>query len=303
MEKRCAMNILVLENDPKELAVIQQALSGQSNQITPVGSSAQVLQALQGGNVRFVIADSDNTDLLQSQLIPRIRELQTAEPVYVLVVTSKDGVVTGMDDVLHRPYIAADLKNRVDIAERIMVLTSRLAKARAQMESQAAFDSLTGFMNRTGFLRQAAGELERSRRASLSLSLIALDIDNFKIINDKFGMKLGDDVLEVVAKAIREKSRPYDCIGRWSGDEFVLALPGVIGADAEKVAGRIIAGVRGTRIEVPDEPPLNVKMSAGIASILRITSTTEVEPIIQSALQAVARAKEDGGNQVFLVYL
>jgi diguanylate cyclase (GGDEF)-like protein len=110
-------------------------------------------------------------------------------------------------------------------------------------------------------------------------------------------------VLEVVAKSIRDKSRPYDCIGRWTGDEFVLALPGVIGADAEKVAERIIAGVRGTRIEVPNEPPLNVKVSAGIASIMRITTTTEIEPIIQNARQAVALAKEAGGNQVFLSFL
>jgi diguanylate cyclase (GGDEF)-like protein len=56
---------------------------------------------------------------------------------------------------------------------------------------------------------------------------------------------LGDDVLEVVAKSIREKSRPYDCIGRWTGDEFVLALPGVIGADAEKIAERV--DCRGSR--------------------------------------------------------
>jgi diguanylate cyclase (GGDEF)-like protein len=171
------------------------------------------------------------------------------------------------------------------------------------LENQAVFDTLTGFMNRAAFLRQSAGELERSRRASLPLSLIALDIDNFKTINDTFGTELGDEVLEIVAGAIRDKSRPYDCIGRWTGDEFVLALPGVIGTDAEKVAERAIAGVRGTRIEVPNEPPLNVKVSAGIASLARITTSTEIEPVIQQARQAVARAKEAGGNQVFMVYL
>src|SRR5690606_37573576 len=127
----------------------------------------------------------------------------------------------------------------------------------------------------------------RSRRASLPLSLIALDIDNFKIINDKFGEEMGDNVLKVVAQSIREKSRPYDCIGRWAGDEFVIALPGVIGADAEKVSERVIAGVRGTRIEVPNEAPLNVKVSAGIASVARITTSAEVEPIIEHARRAV----------------
>jgi diguanylate cyclase (GGDEF)-like protein len=158
-------------------------------------------------------------------------------------------------------------------------------------------------MNRMAFLRQSGGELERSRRASLPISLIALDIDNFKIINDTFGSKTGDDVLLVVAQTIREKSRPYDCIGRWSGDEFVLVLAGVIGADAEKVADRIIAGVRGTRIEVPNEPPLNVKISAGIASVARISTSIEVGSLIEMARQAMSRAKDVGGDQIFLTYI
>ena len=301
------MNILVLENDPQELAFIQQTLSGKRHIITPVSTSDQAWQTVQTGRVRFLIANWDASDLGSSQFIQRIRTLNPAEPIYILLITSKnleDGAApSGMDDIIQRPLKAADLKNRVAIAERIISLTDHLAMAREQLENRAVFDSLTGFMNRTAFLHQAMGELERSRRASMPLSLIALDIDNFKTINETFGAAMGDSVLKVVAQTIREKSRPYDCIGRWAGDEFVLALPGVIGADAEKVSERIIAGVRGTRIEVPNEAPLNVKVSAGIASVARITTSTEVEPIIQHARQAVTRAKEAGGNQIFLAYL
>ncbi|MBI2331657.1 MAG: GGDEF domain-containing protein [Chloroflexi bacterium] len=300
------MNILVLGTDSREVEVIQQALGGKTNTVIPVASSAQVWQVIQERGAQFLIADLDATDILQTQLIQRVRNIQSAQQVYILLVTSRtsqDGSMPKGDDTLHRPYNTVDLKNRIEIAERIISLTSKLLIVSHQLENQAAFDSLTGFLNRTGFLRQATGELERSRRASLPLSLIALDIDNFQTINDKFGTKVGDDVLEAVARSIREKSRPYDCIGRWTGDEFVLILPGVIGADAEKVAARIITGVRGTHIEVPNEPPLNVKTSAGIASVMRIMSTTEVEPILQSAHQAVTRAKESGGNQVHLVFL
>ncbi|NWF64863.1 MAG: diguanylate cyclase [Chloroflexi bacterium] len=300
------MNILVLETDPREFAIIQQALGGNSNTVTPVPSSAQALQAVQSGGFQVLIVNQDTTDSGPAQLISRVRGLKTPNPVYILLVASAnmDGKsLPKGDDFLQRPYITDDLKNRIEIAERIISLTDKLAQVQEQIESQAAFDGLTGFINRAGFLRQAAGELERSRRASMPLSLIALDIDNFKLINDRFGAKTGDDVLEVVAKVIREKSRPYDCIGRWAGDEFVIALPGVIGADAEKISERILAGIRGARIEVPNEPPLNVKVSAGIASILRITSTTEVMPILQEAQKAVARAKEAGGNQVYLAFL
>jgi diguanylate cyclase (GGDEF)-like protein len=166
------------------------------------------------------------------------------------------------------------------------------------------FDNLTGMLNRAAFFRQSVGELERARRASVPLSLIALDIDNFKSINEAHGTEGGDIVLRVVAQTIREKSRPYDCIGRWSGDEFVIMLSGVIGADAEKIAERIIAGVRTVKIEVENAPSLSVKMSSGIASASRISASSEVEPLIQQARQAMSRAKEAGGTQVvYLAYV
>lgn len=299
------MNILVLENDPKERSLIQQALSGKHTVIS-VSTGAEAWEYMQSGEGHFLIANWDTSDLRSVQFIQRLRASNLSQAVYVLLTVAKDqdeSILSGVDDTIQRPFKAADLKNRVAVAERIISLTSKLAVAREQLENQAIFDSLTGFMNRAAFLRQAAGELERSRRASLPLSLIALDVDNFKVINDTFGGDAGDDVLKIVSQAIREKSRPYDCIGRWTGDEFMIALPGVIGADAEKISDRIIAGVRGTRIEVPNEAPLNVKISAGIASVARISTSTEVEPVIQQARQAVSRAKEAGGNQVFLVYI
>ncbi len=300
------MNILVLENDPKELALIQQAL-GAKHTLIPVSSGGEAWEYMQSGEARFLIANWETSDLQRVSLIERLRASNLSRAAYILLTTSKsldeESAPAGMDDAMQRPFKAADLKNRAAIAERIIQLTDSLAMAREQLENQAFFDSLTGFMNRAAFLRQAAGELERSRRASLPLSLIALDVDNFKLINDTFGAQTGDDVLQVVSQTIREKSRPYDCIGRWTGDEFMLVLPGVIGADAEKISDRIIAGVRGTRIEVRNDAPLNVKISAGIASVARISTSTEVEPVIQQARQAVARAKEAGGNQVFLVYI
>lgn len=237
------------------------------------------------------------------QFIPRVRAMKIADPFIILLITEMNSddelAPTGADDVIQKPFRARDLKNRVAMAARIISLSNNLGSAHDQLESQAVYDPLTGFMNRSGFFRQSNGELERARRASLPLSLIALDIDNFKLINDKFGINVGDDVLRMAAQVVREKSRPYDCIGRWMGDEFIIMLAGVIGADAEKIAERVIAGVRGTHVEVQNEPPVMVKISAGIASAARISASTEVEPLIQQARQAMARAKESGGNQFF----
>lgn len=301
------MKILVLENNPKELALIEQALSGKKNKLIPITSIEQAWPYIKSGEARFLIANWDTSDLRGTQFISKARAVNPAVPLFILLTTLKnldDGFEPeGMDDIIQRPFKAADLKNRVAMAERIIALSGSLAQAREMLESQSVFDNLTGFMNRHAFSRQATGELERSRRASMPISFIALDIDNFKILNDTFGVQIGDEVLQVVAQTIREKSRPYDCIGRWAGDEFVLVLAGVIGADAEKVAERIIAGIRGTRVEVPNEPPLNVKVSAGIASVARISTSTEAERLIETSRQAVSRAKAVGGDQIFLTYI
>ena len=95
---------------------------------------------------------------------------------------------------------------------------------------------------------------------------IALDIDKFKSLNAEHGVEMGDEVLRNVAQTIREKSRPYDCIGRWTGDEFVIALPGVIGADAEKIADRIIKGIDLTIITYNNDTA-KVGVSAGIVGL------------------------------------
>lgn len=301
------MNILTLENDPQDLVFIQQALKGSRYVPIPVLSSDEAWKYVQSGKSRFLIADWDTSDLRDTRFIPRARAAKLLPPLYILLTTTKNPddapPPAGADDVLRKPFTAVELRSRVIIAERVIALTSELLAARTQLESQALFDSLTNLMNRRAFLRQAGAEMERARRAALPLSVIALDIDDFKTINDAYGSELGDEVLRAASQTIREKSRPYDCIGRWTGDEFVIALAGVIGADAEKIAARIIAGVRGTRIEVSNEAVLNVKMSAGIAAVARIGTSTEMEPLIQQARQAVLRAKESGGNQVFLVYV
>ncbi len=301
------MKILVLENDPNEFAIIQQAFNDGRTSLIPISSSEQAWPYIQSGEARFIIANWDTSDVRRSQFILRARAIKLTQPLYILLtmakITDDDQTPSGADDILQRPYRAKDLKNRVGMAERIISLASNLAVAREQLEHQAVFDSLTGFLNRAAFFKQAMGELERARRTSMPVSLIALDVDHFKVINDSLGRDIGDQVLHVVAQAIREKSRPYDCIGRWAGDEFVLMLSGVIGADAEKVTERIITGVRSSRVVVHNNTPLNIKVSAGVASVARISTSVEVEPLIQQALQAMKRAKEAGGDQVFLIYM
>ncbi len=145
-------------------------------------------------------------------------------------------------------------------------------------------------MSRTAFYRQASGELERARRAMLPISLIAIELDDFHVLSESFGQPATGEILKVVGNTLREKCRPYDCIGRVSEDEFLIALPGVFGPDAEKIAERILSGFKAARLEVGAGSEFVLGGSAGVASASRINSSAELEPLIEQAREEYSGA-------------
>ena len=303
------MKILVLNNDLMERTVIQQVLQRNGHEIIPAENSDIAMHLLQQGEIRFVIADRATTDIDEKEFIKRLREAKPPYYIYILLIALRvqDTDVTtprmGADDYLHKPIVPIELKSRVYIGERILALGDNLIQARGDVKNTAVFDPLTNALNQSAFLTLSRGELERARRAQSSLSLIALDIDNFKAINSQYGKEIGDDVLTVVSQSIREKSRPYDGVARYEDDMFLLILPGVIGQDAEKVAERILKGIYNINISLMDGTAVSVNLSAGIASAMQISASTEIEMLIQKATEAVKQAKREGGNQVYTVFL
>jgi len=303
------MKILVLTNDLMERTVIQQVLQRNGHEIILAANSEIATQFLQQGEIRFIIADRATTDIDEKQFIKRVREARPPYYIYILLIATKvqDTDVTsprtGADDYLHKPIVPIELKSRVHLGERILGLGDNLVEAKGDVENTAMFDPLTNALNQKAFLAISRGELERARRSQSSLSLIALDIDNFKSINERHGKEIGNDVLNVVSQSIREKSRPYDGVARYEDDLFLLVLPGVIGQDAEKIAERILKGIFNINISLLDGTAVNVNLSAGIASAMHITASTEIEMLIQRAREAVQQAKREGGNQVYTVFV
>ncbi len=294
------MKVLVLAGDERERALIQSALEKGKHEVFSAASVGEALGLVESGHPRLAIVDEDIGTIQRSEFIGHLRA--TDQPhIHILSITSAIEAPLDSDDAMRKPFTMAELGSRVALAQRFLSLGDSLTEAREQMDNMALYDPLTGLMNYNAFYRTARGELERARRTSAPLSIISLDLDNFSDLNAAYGFTAGDEALKAVALTIRERSRPYDCIGRWNGDEFLVALPGVIGEDAEKVAVRIIKGVLSSDI-LYEGQPLTVGISAGIASILQINTATEVQPLIDQARQARARAREMGGNQVFLAF-
>jgi two-component system chemotaxis response regulator CheY len=303
------MKILVLNKDLPERTVIQQVLQNNAHEMVTAEDSAAALQLLQEGGIRFVIADRVTTDIEEQLFIKRVRDAKPPYYIYILLIIAKveETDVTiprmGADDYVYKPVIPLELKSRVHIGERILNLRDNLIQAKNTLDNSAMLDPLTNVLNQKAFLMLSRGELERARRGQSPFSLIALEIDNFKAIVDKHGESIGNDVLTVVAKAIREKSRPYDGVGRYENDLFLITLPGVIGQDAEKVADRILKGILNTNISLLDGTELHLSVSAGVLASTRITAATEIDILIQQAQAALTHAQREGGNRTHTVFL
>jgi diguanylate cyclase (GGDEF)-like protein len=303
------MKILVIDRDMMERTLIQQVLQQNGHEIVSADNSEIAMQLLQQGDVRFVIADRVTTDIDEKQFIKRVREANPPYYIYILLLTPKVEETdvatppTGSDDYLHKPIVPIELKSRLQLGKRILNLGDTLLEAKDTLERVAMYDTLTGTLNQKAFLAYSRGELERARRGQSPFSLIALDIDNFQAINHKYGENIGNDILNVIASGIREKSRPYDGVGRFETDMFILTLPGVIGQDAEKIAERILKGILNTNIALLDGSEVKVGLSAGVVCSTRITASTEVEALIEHAKEAVSHAKREGGNQSHMVFV
>jgi two-component system cell cycle response regulator len=303
------MKILVLNNDLAEHTLIEQVLQQDGHEVAAAEDSDDAFQLLQDGEVRFVIADRETVEQEGKRFVQRVREAEPPYYIYILLLTPQVQEAdlaarnAGADDFLRKPIDPLELRSRIQVGGRILAMSQRLAVAKDTLERVAMFDTLTGTLNQRAFLQYAHGELERARRSQDPLCLIALDVDHFDAINERFGRNIGNDVLTVVAKGIREKSRPYDGVGRQEADTFLLILPGVIGQDAERIAKRILSSIHNTEISLLDGTIVQVKLSAGIACAVRITVSTEIKLLIEKALEAMGQAKREGGNQVTTVFI
>ncbi|HWP83633.1 MAG TPA: GGDEF domain-containing protein, partial [Terriglobia bacterium] len=182
--------------------------------------------------------------------------------------------------------------------QRFLELQDRLIAMREEMRAQAMRDPLTGLLNRAAILEALHRELERSSREEKPVGLVLADLDHFKKINDSFGHLAGDAVLREAARRMLAVVRPYDFIGRYGGEEFLIVFPGAGTADTLGLAERLRHCVRNGPLELP-EGPIALSMSLGAGSFAG-GSRREVSAAVRAVDEALYRAKRGGRNRTEL---
>jgi diguanylate cyclase (GGDEF)-like protein len=217
--------------------------------------------------------------------------LKTPLPRPVFTVTLAAHIITHVIGILisARMYSYRRHQYLAQVQER---------KALLELERLAATDDLTGLTNRRRFLELAEAELNRFRRSQNKFSLLMIDFDHFKEINDRYGHPAGDEILRQFAHRASTTKRSSDCVGRLGGEEFVVLLPETGSAGATAFANRLRTNC--AQIELPfPETALHITISIGIAEIRAEDSS--VYEILQRADEALYLAKNNGRDRCEII--
>jgi diguanylate cyclase (GGDEF)-like protein len=239
------------------------------------------------------VSNAYRTEVAGGARIPAMDTLQTA----VAVPVRWDGELKGALSVgfgRMREITDEDLQGLRAMAE-LAAVACRNAEAFERAEAAARTDSLTGLLNHGALHVRLRDEIARVGRTGDPLTCLLVDLDNFKPINDRHGHLMGDQVLKLVADALREEFRDYDGIARFGGDEFVVVLPGVGADEAEPAARRLQQALAGA--------VQSHGLAAGVTSSVGVALWTEpltAGDLVDRADRALLLAKRRGKNEVVL---
>tara|TARA_R110002153_G_scaffold274267_1_gene448010 strand:- start:94 stop:1059 length:966 start_codon:yes stop_codon:yes gene_type:complete len=185
------------------------------------------------------------------------------------------------------------LKAKQELLEINQTLEVKIAERTNQLHVEANTDYLTGINNRRAIIKFLETEIERCSRYKRPCSIMMLDLDYFKQVNDQYGHQVGDDILVLVANAISDACRLADHVGRYGGEEFLIVLPESSEPEALELAERIRQTIATLKLDIG----LTLTVSIGVAS-LSLETEVDSHAFIKQADDAVYKAKELGRNQV-----
>jgi two-component system, cell cycle response regulator len=295
--------ILIAEDDPVSRRMLEAFLKKWGYQVVTAVDGLDAVRILESDQApALAILDWMMPGLEGPEVCQRIRAYPDRPYVYILLLTARSqrddllrGLESGADDYLTKPFDAQELRARLRVGQRILDLQNGLIAAREESSFLAAHDELTGLANRRVVLDEIAKEHSRHLREGGSFAIVLIDLDHFKSINDTRGHPAGDAVLKEVSRRMASCVRPYDTVGRYGGEEFIVVARSCDRTGAMVLAERILNSLRSGPIET-SQGPLSVTVSCGVA-ISSSDKPLDPQELIHLADEALYRAKNLGRNR------
>jgi len=289
------LTIVVIEDHPDQRDLLAIVLQREGYRVVTAANGLEALDKLRQETVHIALSDIMMPKMDGFELIKKIRGDEALKNIYLILITARiqegdrvRGLDLGADDYITKPFSFSELLARVRVG-------SRVVQYQQHLEYQTQIDSLTGLFNRRAFEKKISDEFERAKRYRHPLSLLILDIDNFKNINDTFGHHGGDSALIRISETLRAKTRQSDFPSRYGGEEFVLILPETDQESALQVANKIQDEIRACSFG-NNSKHFSLTVSIGISSTSN-QDYADWNQMLQDADRALYVAKNNGKDR------
>ena len=302
--------ILVVDDSRTQLDWLVQVLERDGYEVRTAMDGKEAIRKVRTELPDLVLLDMILPDMDGLEVLRIIKARPDEEFIPVIILSVKSdldskvaGLRIGADDFLAKPFAEAEILARCAAMLRIKNLQDQLRKTQQKLTEQAITDELTGLKNRRAFDERLQEEFRRAQRYSDPVSLIMIDLDHFKRVNDRYGHPFGDVVLRGSAEEIRASTRDPDICARYGGEEFAVILPKTHLAGALTVAERVWKQLSSREFAAPEGAPddsrLRITASLGVAFYpSKDISTPEL--LLRFADEALYQAKRAGRNTICL---
>jgi len=301
--ERPLLKILVCDDDPADRKLVRTYLRHVADReivMLEAGERAEIREALDRGRIDLVLMDNQMPEKSGMEWLAEIVEKRMA-PVVMLTGSGSEEVAVqalqeGAVGYLPKGSLSKEkLVEAIDAALEKWRLMQQSKANQEELERLANFDSLTGLHNRRAILHRLDEHIKQVRRYEGELSLLMLDIDYFKKVNDQYGHLIGDEVLENVAVLMQQNVRNTDSVGRYGGEEFIVVLSETDLSSALIVAERLRNAIEAAEMRGSEGNMFGITVSQGVSSY---KPGEDKQSLISRADDALYRAKQNGRNRV-----
>ena len=293
--------ILIVEDDAAVSKLLYDFLNKSGFQPKTAKSAEEAEKILDNEKIDTVLTDIRLPGIDGIKFTNKIRKKFTIDVIVMTAYSSEysyeDAIKNGASDLIFKPVKLNELILRINRVIKERSLLDERDKMIKKLQRLAIVDSLTGLYNSRHFFEQLEKEIKRSDRYLHPISLIFIDIDNFKEINDTYGHMIGDSILALIAKRIKTCLRTNDSAFRFAGDEFTIILPETALNEAKFVADRILSKFSDESFVINEKEILEITPSVGIAEYQRNEGHQQ---FVHRADVTMYEAKQRGGNRVII---
>ena len=293
--------ILVVEDDEGVSELCHEYLSRSGFKTKTAESAEEAEKILSNEKMDIILADIKLPGIDGIQFTKKIRKECNIDVIVMTGYSSEysyeDAIESGASDLIFKPVKLNELLLRINRVIKERSLLDQQEKIIKKLERLTIEDSLTGLYNSRHLFDQLDIEIKRSDRYLHSISLMFIDVDNFKSINDTYGHMIGDKILSLIGKRIRTSLRANDTAYRFAGDEFTIMLPETKLNEAKIIADRILANFAHNSLTIDEREITKLTLSIGIAEYQR---NEGMEQFLHRADAKMYEAKKCEGNCIVL---